>query len=125
MSLERNLFLLFAITTFAVASIILSVFNYNPFESTSVALINFYVSFLISLAGIGAITIYYARIKLSKNETIFLYFWPSVRQGFFFATAITILLYLQSLRILDWLIGLSIIIVTVLMELFFESKRHP
>ncbi|MDO8444460.1 MAG: hypothetical protein Q7S80_03070 [bacterium] len=121
----RNLFFLFTITTFAVASTVLSIFNYNPYQSSPVTIINFYASFLISLAGIGAIIIYYAKIKLAKNETIYSFFWSSVRQALFGATAITIVVYLQSLRILDWLIGISVVIVSILLELFFESKRRP
>lgn len=125
MTLMRNLFFLFTITTFAVASTVLSIFNYNPYQSSPVTIINFYASFLISLAGIGAIIIYYAKIKLAKNETIYSFFWSSVRQALFGATAITIVVYLQSLRILDWLIGISVVIVSILLELFFESKRRP
>ncbi len=121
----RNLFFLFAVTTFAVASVVLSVFNYNPYQANSVALIDFYISFLVALAGIGTIIIYYAKIKLAKNETVYSFFWPSVRQAFFISIAVTALLYLQSLKILDWLIGISIVVVSVLLELFFESRRHP
>ena len=120
----RNLFFLLAISVFAVASLVISIFNYNPYNTTTGSLLGFYLSFLISLAGIGALALYYAKIKLSKNETVYLYFWPSVRQAFFVSLAATVLLYLQSLRILDWLIGISVVIVSILLELFFESKRH-
>ncbi|PIS07564.1 hypothetical protein COT78_02595 [Candidatus Berkelbacteria bacterium CG10_big_fil_rev_8_21_14_0_10_43_13] len=124
MTLMRNLFFLLAISVFAVASLVISIFNYNPYITTTGSLLGFYLSFLISLTGIGALALYYAKIKLSKNETVYLYFWASIRQAFFLSLAATVLLYLQSLRILDWLIGISVVTVSVLLELFFESKRH-
>lgn len=123
MILMRNLFFLFAVTTFAIASTVLSVFNYNPYQANMTSMISFYTSFFISLIGIGTIVIYYAKIKLAKNETVYSFFWPSVRQALFGAIAITVLLYLQSLRVLDWLVGISVVIVSVLLELFFESKK--
>lgn len=123
MTLKRNLFFLLTITVFAIASLVVSIFNYNPYLASTSSLISFYASFLISLTGTGALFIYYLKIRASKNETVFLYFWPSIRQSFFLSLAVTVLLYLKSIKILDWLIGLSVVIVSVLLELFFESKK--
>lgn len=123
MTLFRNLFFLFSITVFATASTVLAIFNYDPNQADTLAFANFYASFLVSIAGILSIAFYYTKIKLSRNETIFGYFWPSVRQATFIATALTAILYLKGLGILDWLIGVSVIIVTILLELFFESKK--
>jgi len=73
--------------------------------------------------GILAISIYYTKTKLSKNETIFKNFWSSVRQGLFISMGITTLLVLKGMKILDWLIGISIMIVVILLELFFQTKK--
>lgn len=124
MKLSRNLFTLFSFMTFAGASVILSFFNYNPYQANNGILINFYVSLFVFLASFGGIALYYAKILIGKNEKIYTIFWPSVRQATFVAVAISTLLYLQSLRILDWLIGISVCLVTILLELFFESKKH-
>lgn len=123
MTLTKNLFFLLSATVFAIASTILTVFNYDPFKSGQSVLLSFYISFTVALAGIVAITIYYMKIARTKNESVYRFFWPSVRQAWFFSFAVSILLYLQALRILDWLIGLSVVIIAVLLELFFESKK--
>jgi hypothetical protein len=124
MTLLRNLFFLLSITIFALASTILAIFNYNPYEATPLAMANFYASFLVSIAGVLSIILYYFKIKLSKNETIFGFLWPSIRQATFIAIALTTLLYLRGLGILDWLTGTSVIVVSILLELFFESKKN-
>jgi len=123
MKLKQSLFFLFALTAFGVASTILSIFNYNPYLSNNLAFANFYASLFVGIAGILSIAIYYIKIKISKNETIYSYFWPSVRQSVFVSAAITAILYLRGIRILDWLIGISVLIVAVLLELFFESRK--
>lgn len=123
MTLTRNLFFLFSVTIFAIASVVLSVFNYNPFKASPSIIFGFYSSFAVAVAGVIALALYFSKVKLAKNESVYRYFWPSVRQAWFVAIATTALLYLQRMKILDWLIGLSIIIIAVLLELFFESKK--
>ena len=123
MTLTRNLFFLFAVTVFAIASTVLTVFNYNPFLSAPTIILGFYVSLAFSIAGIISLCLYFTKIKATKNESVYRFFWPSVRQAWFVSLAVTVLLYLQSVKILDWLIGLSVVIIAVLLELFFESKK--
>ena len=123
MKLIRNLFFLFAATVFAIASFVLALFNYNPFTANRQEFISFYLSFFIALSGIMAISIYYARMKTQKSQTIFSQFWPSIRQALFLSLSATVLLILRGLRILDWLTAISIIIVAILLELFFQTKK--
>lgn len=123
MILLRNLFFLAAITIFAVASTILTIYNYSPYLSDKTVYINFYASFLFAVAGIVSLLIFGVRERFSKRESKNQFFWPSVREGVLFSTAGTTLLLLQGLRILDWLIGISIMVVAILLELFFQTKR--
>ncbi len=123
MRLTKSLFFLLAITAFAIASTILAVFNYNPFTSSGTVLVNFYVSLLVALAGTIAFLLYFIKTGRSKNETIYHFFWPSVRQASFISFAIVALLYLKGNRVLDWLIGISVVVIVALLELFFESKK--
>jgi hypothetical protein len=60
---------------------------------------------------------------VSKEKTIYNHFWPSVRQAALFSLAVTAALLLSSLHILDWLTGVSLLIVTALLELFFQTKK--
>lgn len=121
--LSRNLFFLFAITVFAFASVVLTLFNYNPNTSNQTVFLNFYGSLLIMLTGVFSLTLYLLKNKNAKNETVYHIFWPSVRQGLFIGICLTTLLYLQGTKVLDPLITVSIIIITILLELFFESKK--
>jgi hypothetical protein len=122
MALARNLFFLFAITIFGIASSVLNIFNYNPFQANVSELLNFYVSLAVGLAGILAIAIMYIKSNLFKLGSLDTHYWSSIRQGALVSLGITSLLFLRGLRILDWLIGLSIIIVAVLLEMFFQTK---
>jgi len=125
MTLIRNLFFLFSLTVFAIASTLLAVFNFNPFTADLGKLANFYVSLFFSLAGIIGTVIFYTKIRLVKSESANPFFWPSIRQGLLISAGITAILILQGYRILDWLVGSSIIIVAVLLELFFQTKKGP
>lgn len=123
MTQVRNLFFLFTITVFASTSTVLAIFSYDPFASGNSVLINFYVSLLVALVGVISLAFYSIKTKFSKIESQDKIFWPSIRQSIFIALPLTVILYLQGLHILDWLIGISIIVVAVLLELFFESKK--
>lgn len=123
MSLIKNLFFLFTVTIFAIASVVLNIFNYNPFQANFREFANFYASFLVALAGIITILIYYIKTKVTKNETIYKSFWSSTRQGLFVSIGTTTLMILLGMKILDWLIGISVVVVIVLLELFFQTKK--
>jgi len=122
MTLIRNLFFLFTITIFALASLILDMFNYNPYQSGSGVFMNFFVSFFVSLSGIIAFAIYYTKIKMSKDKSINAFFLPSIRQAALISLALTILLVLKVLRILDWWVAGPLVIAIILLELFFQTN---
>lgn len=123
MTTARNLFFLFAFTLFSIASAVLAIFNFNPFNGNLTAFLNFYLSFLVALTGLISLVILYFQHKKHRNENINRFFWSSIRQALLTAAALTLLLALRGSRTLDWLIALSIIIVTFLLELFFKTKK--
>ena len=119
--LQRNLFFLYSVTLLAVVSTIINVFNYNPYEATPGELANFYISFFVAFGGIMANIIYFLKLKFLKDKTIYHYFFPSVRQGLFISLAATIILFLKPLHVLDWWVGLPLVIAVGLLELFFQT----
>lgn len=123
MTLIRNLFFLFSVTIFGLTSMVLVMFNYSPYTAGTSGFINFYVSLFISLTGILSIILFYIKSSRHKNQDNKLFFWPSVRQSALASLALTAILLLRGLRILDFLIGLSIIIVVFFLELFFKTKK--
>jgi hypothetical protein len=122
-SIVRNLFFLFSITLFGITSFVLATFNYNPFTSKLPVFMNFYGSFFIAVAGILAISIFYFKSRQRPNSNSNDFFWPSARQASLVSLALTALLALKGLKMLDLLIGLSIVIVVFLSELFFRTKK--
>lgn len=122
MKLARNLFFLFTVTIFAVASVVLDTFNYNPYQANNSMFINFFVSLFFSLAGIAAFIIYFMKIRLSKDKNINAYFFPSIRQGLLISIALIILIILRTLQILDWWVAGPMVIAVILLELFFQTN---
>jgi asparagine N-glycosylation enzyme membrane subunit Stt3 len=119
--LIRNLFFLLSVTLFAVASTVLDIFNYNPYKSNLSVFINFYTSFFIGLTGILSLIIYYTKLKIKKDKSIYAYFWPSVRQSALVSFSVTLLLMLKGLKLLDWWVGLPLVVSIILLELFFQT----
>jgi len=123
MLLIRNFFFLSAITIFGIASTILTIYNYNPFEARGATLINFYVSLFVSLSGIITILLIGIRSRFNRMAIAMSFFMPSIRQGILLSTASVVLLFLRGIRILDYLIAISVVIVIFLLELFFQTKK--
>lgn len=121
--IKRNLFFLFSATSFAIASTVLDVFNYNPYVASKNVFINFYFSLFIACAGVLAMILFYIKYKGHKNSAINSLFWPSVRQGLFLSVSLILLLILKVLSLLDIWIGISLVAVIILLELFFQTKK--
>jgi ABC-type Fe3+-siderophore transport system permease subunit len=122
MRLARNLFFLFTVTAFAVASVILDTFNYNPYEANNRMFINFFVSLFFAVAGIAAFIVYYTKLRVAKDKSINAYFLSSIRQGLFLSAAFTLLVVLRTLQILDWWVAGPTVIAVILLELFFQTN---
>lgn len=121
--LKRNLFFLFSVTLFAIASLVLDIFNYNPFEAGQVVFINFYASLFFSLTGVLAFCIYFFKFRGLKDKAIHALFWPSIRQGALASSGLVVLIILKNMLILDIWVGSSVFIIAVLLELFFQTKK--
>jgi len=124
MSIVRNLFFLITATIFGLVSTLLCVYNYNPFQSDKAVFINFYTSLAVGLGGLFAILIYAVRSRRSKSQSTGIYFWSSTRQGLIISLAISTILLLKGLKILDYLVGGSVVVVLILIELFFQTKKQ-
>lgn len=123
MRLIRNLFFTISITLFATASIILDIFNYNPYQSSYIAFINLYISILFAVAGVMSLIIYYTKISANRDKNIYGFWWPSVRQAFLVAACIDTILILKGLKILDWWVAGPLVISIILLELYFQTSN--
>lgn len=121
--LKAKLFFLYSITIVAIASFVLCIFNYNPFGANTAVFVYFFLSLIVSIFGIMTLVIFYVQVSMKRSEQIYSLFWPSARQALLFSIAITSILFLKSLKILDLWTGVPILIVIMLLELFFQNKK--
>lgn len=122
--LKANLFFLYSITVVALSSLVLCVFNYNPYTSGTFNFVYLYLAFFVALMGIVGIAIFYLRIHFDKSAAAKSLFWPSIRLGTFLALAATAILVLRGLKILDFWTGVPLLVVILLLELFFQTKKR-
>lgn len=122
--LKKYLFFLFSITAVAFASLLIVINNYNPYSSGHILYGLLFTSFFITCAGILTLLIFYSKIFIFKNSLMFVIFKPSLRQGIIISLGITSLMILQSMRLLDAWVGIPLLIVIVLIELFFQTKKN-
>lgn len=121
MKIKSYLFFVFSITVFAIASVILDLFNYNPYQSGIGVFANFYLSFFLSVTGVLSIIIFFLKIKFKKGEWSQVHLLPSIRQAGLFALSLTVLLILKGLKLLDWWVAGPLVIAIFLLELFFQT----
>jgi len=120
--LKKSLFFVYSTTVVAFATFVIVVNNYNPYESSQFMFTLFYFSLLVTLAGIISLAIFYSKIYIFKNSMIYALFRPSLRQGVIISIGIVVTILLQGLRVLDFWVGIPLLIVIVLIELFFQTK---
>jgi hypothetical protein len=121
--LIRNLFFLFSVTIVAIASTVLSVFNYNPYDRITHQIVTFYLSLFCSSTGLLSLLIYYLKIFINKREVLYSFFWPSVREAAIISAGLTLLLVLRGLKLLDLWSGIPLFVSIILLELFFRTKK--
>jgi len=121
--LKRNLFFLFSVTVVSLASVVLCIYNYNPYSASNYQFLIFYLSLLGGLFGILSTLIFYLRIAASKKEMVYAFFAPSLRRGFFIAVAITSVLALKGMGLFDLWVIIPLFIIILLLELFFQTKK--
>ena len=120
--LKKSLFFIFSITVVAIATFVIVINNYNPYETGQLIFSIFYIALLIMLTGVFTIVIFYSKIYIFKNSMIYALFRPSLRQGAIISIGIVSTMLLQSLRLLDFWVEIPLLIVIVLIELFFQTK---
>ncbi|MCX6812707.1 MAG: hypothetical protein NTW79_03800 [Candidatus Berkelbacteria bacterium] len=120
---KAKLFFLFTLTVFALATFVLTIFNYNPYSSDGSVFAIFYLSIFFSLTGIIATILIFIRSRFSDISNLSDFFSSSIRQAAIASLIIIVLLFLQGLKILDLWVGVPLTVAIILVELFFHSKN--
>jgi len=119
---KAKLFFLLTVTLFSLATLILTLFNYNPFKAETSVFVIFYLSLFVTLSGVIVFFILFIKSRVSTTP-IMNVFWPSIRQSMLISLATTLLLLLQGIKILDLWVGVPLAIAILLLELFFCRSK--
>ncbi|EKD49353.1 MAG: hypothetical protein ACD_63C00173G0002 [uncultured bacterium] len=82
-----------------------------------------YMTLFMTLVGIFTLFGYRIRVFASKGEELYAHMGMSLRQGILFSIAVVGILFLQSLRILNWWDGGLLVGFLILLEFFFLSRN--
>jgi hypothetical protein len=121
--LKSTLFFNISGLLFAFASLMVSIANNDPTSANLGMFGWFYVSFFLTIWLFLSLLLFFIKTRVLLSQTPFGLYLPSLRQSFFISLALTLLLLLKGLKILDWWIGASVTVSFLLLELFFETKR--
>ena len=118
--LSNNLWGLIIAAIVAIAAVILIVWNFNPDESHWAVFVLLFAACLILFSAISIIIYYLVKSKKTEMEVGEL-MPEATKQGLIIGIVLTGLLILQSLHVLTWLNGLSIIIIAVILSMYFRQ----
>jgi hypothetical protein len=120
--LRSILFFNVTVSLFALASLLVTIANNDPFSSPFQTFLLFYLSFFVFIWSVTTLLIFLIKSRIYNNQLLLGTYLPTVRQSLFISITLTIILLLYGLNIFDWWIGISVILSFLLLELFFETK---
>ena len=109
-------------TLIALVALGLVMYYVNPLRDGILGQTLFYVSLFFSITGLATLFLFWLRRKFANNETVYLNVGVSFRQGVLIALAVSVMLLLQSFRLLVWWDAGLVITGILLIELWFLSK---
>jgi hypothetical protein len=121
-NLKAKLFFLVSVSVFALAALILTLFNYNPYKADLSVFILFYLSFWGSITGVITVLLLFVKSRFAE-KLLSSTFWPTLRIAAIFSLALTVLLILAGLKILDLWVGVPLTIAIIMLELFFRGNK--
>src|SRR6185436_14939849 len=101
----------------------LIVLRLDPFASTNIALVLFFISLFFALASFITVIGYYLRVVFNKNEIYYSHLLVSLREGILFALFVCLALGFQIMRVLTWWNLLLLFFAVFLLEVYFISRR--
>jgi len=123
MILRLYLFSLYSTAIVAAGLVASIIFNVNPYQSPFWLILIFYTGIFLFLLAIFGLVGFYLKVWATNREVIFAHIVPTLRQAAFIGLAITGLLFLQQLRVLNWWVGMLFILAIVFTELFFRGRK--
>lgn len=125
MTLKSYLILMILATIICWAIFIFIIFTVNPETTNWIGFLLFYISLFLSLVGASAIIGFIVRFVALKHELAFRSVKHAFRQSFLFAFLITVILFLLSHNLFNWLNMILLIIGLSVWEFFLISYERP
>lgn len=104
----------------AVFSLILIIWKFDPYNSSSVVFILLFLSFFVVVNGVFIPAVYFYKLRRGVADVTEL-FSISVRQGLIISIGLTILFILQTLHLLAWWNSLLIVAIAVILDMYFKE----
>lgn len=82
----------------------------------------FYLMFFLFWGSLFGIVGFYLKIWASRREVIFAHIAPTLRQSALVGLALTGLLFLFQIKVLNWWVAILFILAVLLIELFFRRR---
>lgn len=124
MTLRLYLFGLVSATLISFGLGTLLILGVNPYQAPNWIILVFYLSLVVFLTSVLAITVFYLKVRLSNREVIFSHLFPTLRQSFFISLIITACIFLYQIKIFNWWAVLLLFIAIGLIEMFFRTKKQ-
>ena len=123
--MTNNIYLLtiFIASALGWASWIVVINKLSPFVTSYLALILFYASLFIALAGTFTLLNYYLRVWLNRDEEFSHHLNIAMRQGILLSTMLSVGLGFQRLKILTWWDALLLLAIVLLVEFYFMEDE--
>ena len=123
MPLKNYLILMIISTLICWLSFGFVLFYLDPVASGMLALLLFYISLGLGLAGTFFLLGFVVRAIFQKNVPLFRHIGVSIRQAIFFMVLLVGSLVLQSARLLTWWNLLLFILFLIILEFFFLLRN--
>ena len=123
MALKLYLFGLFSTLVLAIFLLFVLILSVNPFQAPVWIILLFYFTiFLVCTSSISLIS-YYAKGWIGSKEVVFSHLWVGLRKASIFALVLTLLIFFEQIKILNWWVASLLIFAFILLELFFRSRK--
>lgn len=126
MNLREYIAIMFFASILCWVGFLFVIINVDPFSANMVAFIFFYLSLFLALMGtISLITLPFYRSWGAKELSFHRYVQKSFRNGIFFSSVITGIIFLQGMQMLHlWNLTIIIIIVALIISFSISMRTY-
>lgn len=124
MSLKKYLIVMALSNAGLWAAWVLVLYNLDPKESGRMALVLFYASLFLALAGTFSLLGFFVRSLFFRQTPLFKHLNVSHRQGFLLSAVVTASLLLQAARLFAWWNGFILLAMATGVEYLVVSRQR-